>query len=100
MKRSQLRRSGPLRTKELSEFEKEFREVRPLVRERSGGRCEIRIPSVCDGAAHHVHHRRTRKRGGDNSMENLLDTCVACHGYLHDHPLWSEELGFLLPSAW
>lgn len=74
--------------------------MKPVVHERSGGWCEMRLPAVCDGRAQHVHHRRTRKRGGDNSLINLLDACFNCHNWTHDHPLQAEELGFLLPSAW
>jgi len=32
----------------------------------------------------HVHHRRSRSHGGDDSESNLITLCATCHNQLHD----------------
>jgi hypothetical protein len=71
----------------LSAYDAEFRRMRPVVRRRSGGRCEAGVAPNCTGRATHVHHRQLRSQGGPNSLANLLDVCVYCHGVIHGHPL-------------
>jgi hypothetical protein len=71
--------------------------------ERSGYVCEVNAPG-CLGTARHVHHRRLRGQGGDNSMANLLNVCAAavdagCHAYIHAHPEESYANGWLV-HAW
>lgn len=60
--------------------------ARRLVRERSGGDCEVRIAGVCLGRATNWHHRRNRSRGGLWLPSNGLDVCgsgtTGCHGAL------------------
>lgn len=76
----------------------ELDRVRPLVRERSGGLCEVGFPG-CEWAAVHVHHRLMRSQGGDNSLGNLLHCCMSCHRYGHLNPSAAYERGFLLRST-
>lgn len=65
--------------------------VKKEVRERSGGRCEVRVPGVCTGRGEQVHHVILRGQGGPDELWNLLDACAACHRYVHDHPAESYE---------
>jgi 5-methylcytosine-specific restriction endonuclease McrA len=32
-----------------------------------------------------VHHKQFRSHSGDDSEENLITLCTACHAYLHHH---------------
>lgn len=62
------------------------RQARRLVRERSGGICE-----VCSAArATNFQHRKGRSQGGRWTASNGLDVCgsgtTGCHGYIHAHP--------------
>lgn len=60
--------------------------ARRLVRARSGGRCEPRIPDICLGRAMSFHHRWRRGQGGPWTPNNGLDVCGdgtrGCHGAL------------------
>jgi hypothetical protein len=76
-------------------FEREFKRMRPVVRERSGGRCEARLEG-CTGRGQTVRHRQRRTQGGDNSLANLLDACAACHDRIHAWPAESYLCGFLV----
>lgn len=75
--------------------------VRKAVRARSTGWCEAMIPGVCNGRARHMHHIRRRGQGGAHVAENLLHLCTlgergaGCHAYIHAHPAWSIEHGYL-----
>lgn len=64
------------------------RAARDLVRARSGGWCEVRIPGVCLGRAANMHHRKNRSQGGRADAANLVDLCgsgsTGCHGALTD----------------
>lgn len=91
-----VRRPGRPRDKRPS-YQAEFERQRPLVRRRSRGRCEAQT-SVCTGRAVHVHHRKPRGRRGSNALVNLLDTCVLCHKWIHDHPKAANAVGLLLHS--
>lgn len=67
--------------------------ARPLVVERSGGMCEAVVTEVCHGRAVHIHHRRYKSAGGDNSLENLLHVCLACHAWIHANKETARALG-------
>lgn len=60
--------------------------VREQIRERSGGRCEIRW--ACDGdTATQIHHRRPRGMGGSrrpstNLASNGINACTLCHRWV------------------
>ena len=104
-------RTGPLRRKTPIKADPALAKRRPrkglkpiplsarrAVAARSGGVCE-----ACGAAAaSHVHHRKLRSQGGDNSPENLLHLCAGpggCHGRIHASPLRSYELGLLVRST-
>jgi hypothetical protein len=63
------------------------KEARLLVRERSGGICEI-----CGAQrATNFQHRKARGQGGLWTPSNGLDVCgmgnaFGCHGYIHQNP--------------
>lgn len=63
---------------------------RELVRERSGGFCEIAIPSVCLGQAQSMHHRFKESQGGHWDPANILHSCgdgaTGCHGWVEANP--------------
>jgi hypothetical protein len=69
-----------------------------VVKERSGGRCEARLP-CCTGRGQHVHHLTPRSVRVDHSPENLLDLCFACHTWIHDHGTEARERGLLVGSV-
>jgi len=75
------------------------KKARQLVRERSGGICE-----VCGSArATNFQHRKNRSQGGAWSAANGLDVCgsgtTGCHGYMHAHPAESYERGWSVRSG-
>ena len=110
MKRTELKRKTPLKAKAVSlartpmkraksrkqkRDDAELVRTRPLVLERSQGRCEARFV-VCTGIGQHVHHRQLR-RTADHRPVNLLHVCLACHDY--GHKLSSRyDIGFLVRS--
>jgi 5-methylcytosine-specific restriction protein A len=78
--------------------------VRGIIRERSGGVCEVQV--ACKGiAATEQHHRRGRFMGGTNRAEtdlpaNGLDCCNLCHHYITtDHRTESYENGWLVRQS-
>lgn len=81
------------------------RTARPLVRARSGGMCETRLPGACLGRATNMHHRKNRSQGGRWAASNLLDLCgsgtTGCHGVLTDpqgHRAEYEAAGWIVPG--
>jgi 5-methylcytosine-specific restriction protein A len=78
--------------------------VRGIIRDRSGGVCEVQV--VCQGiAAVQQHHRRGRFMGGTKRPEtdlpaNGLAICVPCHHYITtDHRTESYEKGWLVSQS-
>lgn len=75
-------------------------EARAIVRQRSGGQCEMAVPGVCQGRAAGVHHRVKRSQGGAWSPSNLIDACgsgtTGCHGWAESHPSQAHEEGLSL----
>jgi len=92
-----MRRGGPLKANPSNDYERELDAVRRLIRQRSGGQCEIGLPG-CQEGARHLHHRKLRSRGGTNDAHNLLDACAACHDWVHDNPAKATELGLQIPT--
>ena len=76
--------------------------ARRLVRERSGGDCEVRIPGVCLGQATNFMHRRGRGQGGPWTASNGLHGCgsgsAGCHGWITAHPAQSWRNGWYVKS--
>ena len=71
--------------------------AKKAVRRRSRGICEVGS-EVCTGEAQHFHHRKMRSAGGSHSERNGLDSCWACHDFIHANPETSYEHGWLLHS--
>lgn len=75
-------------------------ECRALVRERSGGMCEVRIPEVCRGMAESMHHRNKVSQGGKWTPANILDACghgtIGCHGFIEANPATARSRGLWL----
>lgn len=72
--------------------------ARAMVRERSGGVCE-----VCGTArATNYQHRKNRSQAGEWSVVNGLDVCgsgtTGCHGWIHANPTKSYERGWMVHS--
>ena len=80
-----------------NDYEKELDALRPLLAQRSQGRCEIGLPG-CQGIAVHPHHRKRRSQGGLNELRNLLHACGHCHCWAHAHIAEAVALGILVPS--
>lgn len=86
------------RSHKVRAYQDDLDAVRPTIERRSQGWCEVRLPG-CAGRAAHVHHRKLRKQGGDNSPANLLAACQICHHLAHSYPLASYEAGFLVRAT-
>ncbi|MEU5155613.1 HNH endonuclease [Glycomyces sp. NPDC021274] len=74
------------------------RKARQLVRERSGGICE-----VCGlRRATNFQHRKNRSQGGRWTASNGLDVCgtgtTECHGDIHSNPTKAYEAGWSVKS--
>lgn len=70
--------------------------VREAVERRSGGYCEAAVDAGCRRKGGHLHHKLMRSQGGGHTEGNLIDVCPPCHGYIHGHPAWAYERGFLV----
>ena len=76
-------------------------EVRKLVYERAGGRCErCGLASM----AYQWHHRRPRAMGGSNAADtntaaNCLLLCVRCHQAVESQRAVALDRGYLVPQG-
>lgn len=53
----------------------------------------------CTAAAVDVHEKLTRARGGDIlDPSNVQSLCRLHHDYIHSHPRWATEQGYLVAS--
>jgi hypothetical protein len=81
----------------------DMRRSRPIVHERSGGRCEAKLPGTCLGVATNMHHRKAEGQGGLSLPANLLDLCgsgtTGCHGWIEHNRTQSYDWGFLVKST-
>jgi hypothetical protein len=68
-------------------------ELRPLLFQRCGGRCE-RCNRVIDFDTFDAHHRKFRSRQGLDRIENLAALCGDCHRWAHSSPSESLPAGF------
>ena len=97
MKRSRI---NPVSAKRRT-YQAEYREATGLVKQRSGGRCEILQAHDCDGwATDTPHHRKFRSQGGSNQTLNLIDTCFTGHNWIHREAPYDEmvAVGLIVPS--
>jgi len=73
-----------------------------LVRERSGGHCEVRLYAVCQGQATNWQHRKNRSQHGGWSASNGIHVCgsgtTGCHGCITENPAASAERGWTVWS--
>jgi hypothetical protein len=68
---------------------------RPIVKERSGGICEI-----CGALrASEQHHRRNRSQGGRWQPSNILDLCRQDHGWVTEHPAAALRNGWTIQGT-
>lgn len=98
MKRTPIRRVGKVGRRRAAGM----RAAKPVVLERSGGRCEAMFSPACRLVGECLHHVKPRSRGGDDSPENLIHSCHACHTGpqgIHSRPREATERG-LLRSGW
>jgi 5-methylcytosine-specific restriction endonuclease McrA len=57
----------------------EYENLRQHVLRRDGWRCQL-----CGAMSNlEVHHKEFRSHSGDDSEENLITVCAACHTALH-----------------
>ena len=82
--------------KHWQRYQKEFDAMKPLVLDRSKGRCEARLADRCLVSGAHVHHRKYRSRGGSNGLSNLIHVCLACHEWIHTNPELANVTGLSL----
>ena len=56
-----------------------YKQLRQQVLHRDGWRCQ------CCGTRLNleVHHKQFRSQGGDDSEQNLITLCAACHSLVH-----------------
>lgn len=73
------------------------RTAKAIVRERSGGWCEMRLPG-CLGRATDFSHRIGRGVGGPDTASNGMDAFRMCHGWCHSRPEEAKGLGLMLES--
>lgn len=88
MRRAPMKRTPPKPIK---------RDAKAIVRERSGGYCEMRLPD-CLGRATDFSHRIGRGVGGPDTPSNGLDACRLCHTWCHSRPAEAKDLKLMLES--
>ena len=58
-----------------------YERVRQQVLHRDGWRCQS-----CGTMSNlEIHHKQFRSHSGDDSEENLITMCIACHAIAHHH---------------
>lgn len=65
--------------------------------DRSEYACEANTPD-CIGQGQKIHHRRLRRQGGGDELDNLLHVCNPCHLFIHAHPAMSYDAGWMIRS--
>lgn len=56
-----------------------WRALKPVVRRRSGGRCEHRDNSRCRRPGHQVDHIHPKSLGGPDTLDNAQHLCFEHH---------------------
>lgn len=54
--------------------------------------CEV---GNCKNSSTQVHHMTGRQGQKLLDFQNCLAVCFSCHRFLHDHPRWAREQGYL-----
>lgn len=93
------RRGLPRVGKKAQRDADELAAAKPVLLERSQGRCEAQVSKLCTGVGVHAHHIRRRAQSGPNDPENLLWVCHFCHDWLHYNPEEAMRLGFIVRST-
>lgn len=90
----ELRRSAKQRTRAARRIPDA---VKASVWARADGGCEAaeHFPDVPCWGRFEFHHRLRRSQGGQDTVENLLHTCVTHHARIHAFPQWSRDRGLL-----
>jgi 5-methylcytosine-specific restriction endonuclease McrA len=78
--------------------ESEFQEMRQMVFERAGQRCEKCGKHRGEVGVLHAHHRQLLSRSGEDRPANLASLCPECHEWCHRNVLAATGLGFIVPS--
>lgn len=89
MRRAAIRKVSKKRQRELrvySVLKKEFLSQRRF--------CEV-FESCCTRKAIDVHHINGRNGKRLVDIRDWLPVCRSCHRFLHDHPKYAKEAGFL-----
>jgi hypothetical protein len=73
----------------------ELAAARPVLLERSRGRCEARVSPRCTGVGVQAHHVERRVHGGTNTPDNLVWLCWFCHDRIHANPIEAMARGLL-----
>ena len=69
-----LSKQAPIRLEQ-----QDYRKLREQVPRRDGWRCQL-----CGSMSNlEVHHTKLRSQSGDDSEQNLITLCVACHSLAH-----------------
>lgn len=101
--RTPLRRTAPKRgpVKARSRARSEvYADLRLVVWERAGGRCERCGTGITDGFE--CHHRKLRSQGGRDDVTNLVALCPGpqgCHSWAHQNPAEAKAAGWIVRSG-
>lgn len=95
-----LKRSTPLRRTEFTpkrtNEQAGWRKAVQEVIERSGNRCELRVPGVCIGIGQETDHILNRSQGGKADPALLQRACTPCHKWKGEHPGFAFENGLAI----
>ena len=75
----------------------EYRKLKKDACERAMGYCEYCkcTPAPLDNGAvpaGHPHHIKSRKSGGDDSLDNILWVCWVCHTNIHNGTISRDKV--------
>lgn len=93
-----LKRSTPLRAKtglSRSPMKRGKPKGRARADEPLASVCRVASP-VCSFTPSERHHKLRRSQGGTDDASNTVDACSPCHSYIHAHPAWAYDEGWLL----
>lgn len=73
-----------------------YAELRRVIHERAGGRCERCGTPLVD--AFEAHHRKLRSQGGRDDVTNLVALDGDCHRWAHENPDAATAAGWIVRS--